>query len=216
MKPADPWGWGGRGWALVTIVANLGCVSAVPLLAAFGAGPVREVALTAVRAQGVVFFAAVVACLAWLRGAYDRALFVRPTEALELRKTFLGIRFEHWFFVPIMCFFVPYRAIATLDAELEPGPLPSPAETPAGSPRTIGRWDELAGDGAPPPAPIAAWWAFWVMRVPFSFVASHGPVGAIASLLVSTVAWTLTFLVVWRISARLDEVIRRVKARAFA
>lgn len=226
MKPMNPWGWGGRNWALIGIGVNLlrfGMVPAI-VVARVVAPPsalavVESIADTIDRTSFLTFAVGAVCFLAWLRQAYSRALFVRSTPDLERRAKVLGIGFLHWYFVPLANLIVPYFAIATLDEQLEPNRMPLP-------PRRRGK-DTVRGYrvGIPwrefvprvvPRAPVAAWWAFFVMRIPFSFVSHRGTLAFVLACAVHITGLVLTLVVVWRISARLSEVVRRAKALARA
>jgi hypothetical protein len=216
--------WGSRNAALVVLGFNvlvLGSLTCVTAAIDFVPPGVSEHLLdtseTLVHLASLGLWVGALGFLPWLKATYARAREVAPTPALE----------EQWragpiagFFIPIVNLVRPYRAVHVLNEALDPDDVPAPAPRMA---------EAGATSREPAPvvvverrrakeAPVALWWSLWLGRLASSVVlnlsGSRSNVHVALHNLVVLSAATAAWVVVWRISRRLEEVERRRAALA--
>lgn len=130
------------------------------------------------------------------------------------------------FFIPFLNLIRPYQAVKGLYDMLDPSDLPSPAAiTLPASPGAIYRENTITPqvEIATPPAPLSAWWAFWIMgNVAFQLVGRGGEGHTFDRM--SSVAWmiassfnaigaVLCVMVIRAVDARTRERNRRISLR---
>lgn len=224
-SPKRPGAWGSRGAALAALGFNVAVLMAlavatlaIDVLPASATEAIVDGSAKLVRLSSLGMWLGALGFLPWLKAAYVRARVVASTPDLE----------DAWrngpvvsFFIPFLNFVRPYRAVRALNEALDPERVPAPAWRVAEPREHAGSYRELAARAMPErrrvkSAPVALWWGLWIGRmvsgsaVSFShtqsnlFIALHDLVMCAAAL--------AACVVVWRIDARLEEVVRRKAA----
>jgi hypothetical protein len=216
-----PSAWGSRNAALAALGFNVVVLTPLTLTAAFidfmpyeAQQTLYDLGQTLEHLSRVGLFVGALGFLPWLKATYARARTVTPSPALE----------ERWrngvvmpFFIPIANLVRPYYVVSTLNDSIEPDDVPPP------QPRLAER-GALYREPAPvvasvrqsaKKAPVGLWWTLWCGRLVAMLVtlaAQASNLAVAAQDLVELGAASAACLVVWRISARLDECERRQAA----
>lgn len=216
-------GWGSRNHALAALGLNVVLLGALAVMVAIIDFVPLEIGEAIVElSNGIAslsFLATIIGALGflpWLSKTYERASQVASTPELEAERRKGPVA---GFFLPFLNFVRPYQAVRALDAALDPDRVPPPPVRLA--------QDSVASyrDPAPvvmherraiPSAPVGLWWTLWIARALGSFATkttqSNGIVASYDALVCA--AAVAACVVVWRISARLDEVERRQRVLA--